>query len=535
MAVVLNQNSNTPQTETPNNIEDAKKNLDICRIYADESIEKQIMLDELSAPKTTTETGNDKEYSNANIAGREYPVIRIGEFIPSPSQIAKLRIDSFGRIPTISLKLTLLSDNFRSKNMPTDGDIISLFMAPKSGSLSSIRCDFVINSVSQKNTSKGIDVTLSGELFIPGFDTDNMFGTIGTSKTAFIETAKKFGLGFATDDDEDTNDKQMWICYNIPCEEYLNQVISHSWKDETSFYDWWIDEHYNINFINVNKMLLTNTKEFDITAASGVIGADYDSPVDYSQKNTVPINKVFTNLPEYSGGVFFVKDWHVTNNSSAISMEEGVEIKSNEFRHNDNIYMNGDTPVVTLSNVPAYDQNKLKNHIILRGRAKYDPSKSPEGVQARANYNFKDIYIKKPWCGISYVMNDEDSNSDDNNTWSGNINKNYIRAEYHNKINLSELDKMYIEILVDGLCTQVMRGEVVPVGLKKSEGTQTTEKYDEQSGRADRFFTGFYYVQGITYEFVAGNPCHYQTRFKLTRREWPIPVDYKEDNNQINN
>lgn len=124
MAVVLNQNSNKPQTGTPESIEDAKKKIDICRIYADESIEKQITLDELSAPKTTTETAEDKEYSNANIAGREYPIIRIGEFLPTPGQISKLRIDSFGKIPTISLKLSLLSDNFRSKNMPTDNIIV---------------------------------------------------------------------------------------------------------------------------------------------------------------------------------------------------------------------------------------------------------------------------------------------------------------------------------------------------------------------------------------------------------------------------
>ncbi len=530
MSVILNQESNTPITSTPESIEEAKKQVDICRIYADESIEKKIVLDELSAEEISDNPPTDKTYSNKNIIGTEFPMIRIGEFLPTPSQISKLKIDNFDKIPSILLKLTLLSDNFRSKNMPKDGDIISVYIATKTDTIAPIRSDFIITSVIQKNTKLGIDVTLSGNMFIPGFDADSTFGTTGTSKEAFIDAAKKFGLGFATDDSDNTNDTQTWICYNMPCIEYLNNVISHAWKDETSFYDWWIDEHYNINFINVNKMLLTNTKNIDITANSIAAGGDYDEPRDHSQKNTNATNKVFSNVKDYASGVFYVTNWNVTNNSSQISLDNGVEINSNEFMHNDNIYSNNDNPILSLSNVPSYDPNKTDNHIILRGRAEYNKSTAPENAQARANYNFKDIYVKHPWCGISYIMNDDDSNSTDNNTWSGNINKNYTRAVFHNRINLVELDKMYIDIEVNGLCTQVMRGEVVPLGLKRSEGTEALTNRDEQSGRSDRFFSGFYYVQGMSYEYVNGNNAQFKTKLRLTRREWPIPVDYMKPN-----
>lgn len=530
MSVVLNQESNKPITSTPESIEDAKKKVDICRIYVDESIEKKIILDELSAEDNSAPNGNDASYGNKNILGTEFPVIRIGEFVPTPSQIAKLKIDNFDKIPSILLKLTLLTDNFRSKNMPKDGDIISIFISTKSETIAPIRADFIITNVMQKNTKIGIDVTLTGNMFIPGFDADTTFGTIGTSKNAFIDAAKHFGLGFATDDSDDTNDMQTWICYNMPCINYLNNVISHTWKDETSFYDWWIDEHYNINFININKMLLTNTKDIDITANSINVNGDFDSPQDHSQKNTKATNKVFSNVPEYSSGVFFVTKWNVTNNSSQISLDNGVEIKTNEFMHNDNVYLSNENPLLSLSNVPSYDPTKTDNHIILRGRTEYNKSTAPESAQARANYNFKDIYVKHPWCGISYVMNDSDSDTNDSNKWGGNVNKNYTRAVFHNRINLVELEKMYIDIEVNGLCTQVMRGEVVPLGLKRNEGTQTTTNNDEQAGRSDRFFSGFYYVQGMSYEYTHGKNAKFKTKLRLTRREWPIPVDYMKPN-----
>ena len=526
MAIVLNPKQNNSSSDNSNEktIEDAKKERQICRIYVDESIEKQIILDELSGQKTGQENSID-EISNENVAGREFPVIKIGDFFPNVSQIQKMVISSDGRVPTISLSMMVESTHFRSKNMPKDGEILSIFIAPKTETLASIRNDYIITSVGTKKVGGKTKVNISGTLFIPGFTTDTSFGVVGTSKTAFIETAKKFGLGFATDDEEDTNDKQLWICSNTTALNFLNDTITHVWKDEMSFFDWWVDEHYNINLINVNKMLLENKSEFDITANSQNLGMAYEIKEDYSQDNTVAVNKVFSNDERYARGVFRVKKWNPYNNSSQISINEGVEIKSNEFQHNPMIYADLKEPVLTLSNVPAYDPEKVDNHILLRGRPEYDANKNPEGEQARANYNFKDIYVKKPWCGISYVMSDED-NSDNNNEWAGNVNKNYTRAPYHNKINLDELEKMYIIIEVDGLCTQVMRGEVVPVALKKdaSESALTPDSAD----MGERFYNGFYYVQSVTYTFTSGNPCKFETKFKLTKREWPIPVDYEE-------
>lgn len=535
-SVVLNDKENStvglPQTTNPDATnKDNSTNNNICRILVDQSFEKSIVLDELSIELIENEKGSD-EKSNKAPSGREYPIIRIKEYIVRPEEIKSMTISLNDRIPSLSLSITTQNVSYRSINMPTDGDIVSIFMAPKTDTLMGIRADFVIESVSTSTSQKGLSMTVGGKMFIPGFEADTMYGIVGTSKDAFMESARKFGLGFATDDLDDTTDKQMWICPNISAVDFLNNTISHTWKDGTSFFDWWIDPYYNINFINVNKIILQNTQELDITASQVNVGASFEMGGDaYKQENTVAIPKLFTNIPEVSKGIFFVTKWTVYNNSTEITFEDGVEIITNEFMHNENLYganQDEDKNILKLSNIPAYDQSKLDDFIILRGRPEYDPSKNPKGQQAKANYNYNEIYIKHPWSGISYVLSDDNDN-DQTNTWDGNVNKNYTRAPYHNKINLDELNKLYITITVNGLCTEVMRGEVVPIVLRKTILDEAGVGGTEAQGKADTFYNGYYYVSDMIYNFKSGNPMKFTTTLTLKRREWPIPVDYKKE------
>lgn len=535
MSVVLNdktdQSTNFEQTESQQTQDET--NNSICRIIVDPEIEKQIVLDELSADAVNENKTDTPKLSN--VAGREFPIIRVGDFFLTVSDIQNMTINIQERIPTIEILFTTPDTNFRSKNMPKDGDIISIFIAPKSETLSSIRNDYVITYVNVgERSKKGCPITVFGNLFIPGFDADAMYGTVGTSKSLFKETAKKYGLGFATDDEEETDDSQLWICYGITPKEFLNNSISHTWKDEMSFFDWWIDQYYNLNFINVNKIILENSFQLDVTAETGIAAGDYEDPMDYSQDKTKMSAKLLSNIETAVKGTMYVEHVEVFNNSTAISFENGVEIISNEFYHNSHIYENEEDPNIILSNVPAYNQDLVNDHILLRGRAAYNKEASPENEQAKANYNYKDIYIRKPWCGVSYVISDGDANSTDTTKWSGNVSKNYTRSAYHNKINLSELDKLYIKVRTRGLCTQIMRGEVVPVALRMDKTQEMISGATDTTGLLDRFYNGFYYVDSISYGYHKNNKSklmEFDTTFTLKRREWPIPVDYKTDNN----
>lgn len=529
MAVVLNPSTNKTDNTQQQNQEDSNPNL--VRIVVDKSIGKQIVLDELSTDVVDSKTTD--EMSNKNIAGRELPIIKINDYTVNAKEITNLRIDISERIPSLYLQISTVGTLFRSVNMPKDGDICSVFIAPKTETLSSIRIDFVITTTIPKSTKTGVSITIIGKMFIPGFDMVSTMGKVGTSKEVFMEFAKKYGLGFATDDLDNTNDKQLWICGNMKCENFLNNTIAHAWKDEISFYDWWIDQYYNLNFINVNKIILANTGELDLTAITSEIGGAYDTPQDYSQDNTKAGAKLLSNLPNLNIGSMMISSWDVVNNSTEITFEDGVEIETNEFRHNANIYAADEDPCLMLSNIPAYNQKLVDDHILLRGRSEYSKETNPESDAAKANYSYGDICVGRPWSGISFVMSDTDADTDDTMKWSGNVNKNYTRSAYHNKINLDELNKMYLVVETIGLCTQIMRGEVVPVVIKKTNMGELTSNFSSQTGVADKFYNGFYYVDAISYEYKKDADKGiktYRTKFTLKRREWPIPVDYLSPN-----
>lgn len=522
--IVINDKASNPTTadtitkNPENELEEITKRIN--RIYEDKNIQKTIVLDELSIVTTQkSETLNenisdDHKAAKENVAGINYPLIKIMDTLYTLDRIIKMSIDVTGRIPEISLLLdNRINEDEKSKNLPKDGDIVSVFMGQKNQTIKPLRCDFVITTATPLNNG---NLRIMGPMFIPGLTADKTFGYRGTSKDAFIDLAKKYGLGFATNDIDNTNDNQLWLCPNTTALSYANELISHTWKDETSFYDWWIDPYYNMVLLNVNKMVTENDSLIDVTAIESAYTADEMKDTEHDSATL----KLFSNLTHTTTlNTFFILSYKLSNNSTEISINNGVEIKTKTFVHNQNLYNANKDNYQVLSNVPTYNPSKLDNSIILRGRNKYDKELNTDEL-AKANYSYKDIYIKTPYTGISYTVSDSDSENTDVNTWSGNVNKNYIRAEYHNDINMNEFNKIELTIVTQGLNLQTMRGELIPIAIAKDG------KLDDNR-HIDRFYSGQYYVKGIEYIFNKG---FYNTKFTLSRREWPTPEKVESPN-----
>lgn len=507
----------------------------IVRVYADPDIKPTIELDELSIPDMEN-PGETRSVQHTE--GFELPVIRVNDYIVEQSDISWFSIDVTGFLPRITLVIRPNANTFLIKNTPKDGDMISVALRPKNDVYKTLRCDFVIKSM----TTSGAGVTgtgrqtisMSGDMFIPGLDTDkSCFGFIGTSKDAMKDAAGRLGAGFAFNDEDESNDTQLWLCYTQSVRDYIKNVMRHSWKDETSFYDAWFDPYYNLTYIEVNKCINSPDTSMDVAAITSAMRTAWlnPNPETTEQKNAEICYKGLINNEAFKNTVFYITDWSVENKSTSVTFDIGTEIVSGTFRHNQNIYNNEDDPLENLSNVPAYNQTKIDSHIILRGRAA-DSSASDSSVkrQSRANYSYKDIYVRKPWSGIEYVMSDDDSEDTvSTNTWSGNTHANYNRAEYHNLINSKELDKLYIKVKVNGLNTQIIRGEKIPVILYMPSNTMAqVVNGDKIAAGFNIFYSGWYYVAGVTYRYEHPKSdddkmVGYKTEFILKRREWPAP------------
>lgn len=523
-------------SSTPNlSINENEKN-SINRIYVDPTVKKSIILDEMSRPYTPTD--NDK-FDKKNTAGISYPIISINSHFLLPTEIIFMEITCEKFLPAIHLEIQPKTENLIIKDPPKDGDIISVFIRTTTDVIVPLRCDFIIttNNLTKPNVTNYQSFTklvLDGTLFVPGINLHSSFADFGTSKDALKSIAKKIRLGFATNDNNDMHDKQIWLCPKSNLEKYIKDIETHAWKDEQSFFKTWIDIYYNLNFINVNEALMSSDTDIDITAFSNNIDIQKLYPTNTDQKNAKEFPKLFNNvINETRKSPFFILEWKQVNESSKITNKIGSKINTYIFIHNQNLYNNDDDPYVLLENNQMYDPKKIDSHIILRGRTTYDSNIASENEMARENIKTDDINTHNKWGGIQYTVSENESS--DNFSWSGNVHMNYNRAESHNKINKKELDKMYIKITVNGPCLQVMRGEKVPVLLKNTPSIVSDVMKLESETNINKMFSGMYFVDGYKIIFKPelnindGGYSNFKTEFILKRREWPAPVAIQKD------
>ena len=508
----------------------------LVRLVEDPSVDKTIRFDEMSVESNNEHLDVQGGGSKMGELGLTYPMIRINDMIIALKNITSMTISLSDFIPSIKLNLIYEDTTFISKNMPKDGDMLSLFIRTDSDAMQYLRDEFVITSCTSLKGANGntnTRISISGKLFVPGFDSRAVTrGFTGSSKSVLRDVAKSYGIGFAFNDYDDTEDFQTWIQCRESSESFVKSVVSHAWKNNTSFFKAWIDLYYNLCYINVNKFLLSdeNNEEVDITFATNILNMYNQLTIDSSTGNAAMLPKILSNATEFSGTPFYISKWDPKNNSTSISFTNGYSTITRSYLHNQNIINSNDSSCfVSLENIPAYDQTKLDSMIILRGRARYDRGQSPESEQARVNYDFVNTYTRDVWTGIEYVLADGDDKKD-SREWSGNVHKNYNNAPYHNTQNINELNKIYLRVECQGLCLQIMKGERIPVylihGNTLEAGKYNNFSENDMPSEINRFYTGYYIVDGIEYNFSPikdGEISPYKTIFTLKRREWTTP------------
>jgi len=495
------------------------------RIYT--KFKHSIILDELSLPAEK----NSGNYNIADDLSLMRPLVKINDFIFNEDELVSLTIETDDFLPRITLSLSILNDVFLSKEMPKDGDIISVAIRNSSDVLNMIRNDYVITNmiVATKSTShkRPALITIFGELFVPYLRSQkNDFSVLGTSMDTMIAVAKNLNLGFATNED-DTNDKQIWIKANSSPISFINDVIVKAWKDNESFYDVWIDVYYNLNFVNMNKQLISS-ETLDMAVLIDNLNTKYMFGTKSKKDEAVSMPKVFSNFPDIINTSFYIDSWSPLNNSTAITFEIGAVLVGEMFEHNISLYRDVVSQKYWAIPIePTYDSAKLDKFIILRGRSAQDSSTSGDDSK-QANYSYREIYEKYPWLGIQYTIGDSTQPVE---KWTGNHHKNYLRAAAQNLINLKELDKLNVSVNVTGTNLNLIKGEKVPVILMRTNviNNMLIDKNADPTESPDLFYSGWYIIKGFSIGWSKENNRSlkngFSQSFVLTRREWPAPVE----------
>lgn len=478
-------------------------------------------------------------------AGIDYPIIKINSYILGVSEISEFSIEIVDFIPHLILEIKTSTNSLSGVNMPKDGDLVSVFLRTTNDNLKPIRADFIIMKIqssvvdfTKKESFHFNRYSIQADLYVPKMTSQiDRFAFCGTSKEAVLDFCERYKLGFAYTDPDNTDDKQVWMCYSNTPEEYIKSVVNHAWKDKTSFFDCWIDQYYNLNFININDILgrkLDDDGTMDLGQMVTSFTTLWLDGLGMSNNNgdkSKICPKLFTNAVYLENSVWYIKSWKPINKSSQVTLNEGTSLEAEFFLANQYLFDNSEPQDVSVLCEPSYNPDKLTSHIILRGRT----GLSMDAAKQANNGDFTEIYKKTPWYSIQYVMSDSDKKSEerDNMKWSGNLHKNYYRAEAHNRINNKEIDKMYVELKFEGLNLGIIRGEKIPVVIFDQNGISATKNKSGTSFQGTvndqdvmMLYSGWFMIDSVKYTYVPNDDptiSGFVTEVTVTRREWNTP------------
>lgn len=453
-----------------------------------------------------------------NMVGVDYPFVIINGYTFAVHEIIKLSIDATGFLPDIDLTVAMTStDTFKTARIPKDGDLISVFIRAKNDSFKPIRNDYIITYVDVAPNSapegRGSTITLRGTLFIPHIDDQVIKFFEGSSFDVLQKIAKELKLGFATNESS-TDDSQVWICPGDSLKNTILDVTAHSYKDEKSFYNCFIDIYYHLNFINVNTQVVSEGK---MSAAILDFVAFKDDKPDLAQSGSQQQGKKFlSDMENFKGTNFFVETYSLQNNSTAISKRWGyktyVQFYDQQTQDTWSIYVD---PIVT--------EGAQDKAILLKGRP------YPKAADGTAEEKYWEKQNKYVWLGVQ----------------TKNVHDMYLYSKIWNKRNLEELDKLYLEVEITRWNPNMYRGEKIPIilytmgdpsnVLVNEVPAEANTPVNEPHPVANQFYSGYYMIDGFTLNYTIsktdgssdpppeGNMAITQNMV-LRRREWPIPA-----------
>lgn len=473
-----------------------------------------IILDELSIADESN-SGDSLSIENGQNSqeidyGFGIPLIKINSYMVKNLEYFKL--DLSGKIPSVIFRFIPEDETFLYTSYPKDGDLVCLFIRSTSELYKPIRMDLLITEVlnpytisknDNRSSGFGASFIIKGEMRIPTIYSHIVKSYSNQSSFQVMRNiAKDLNLGFASNE-TDTDDKMTWINAGFSTYKFLHEVCDSAWKGEEEFFDWWIDEHYVLNFINIKKQLLDqSTDQTKVLAAIGTergIGGGLNSNHKLDEMQ-MPL--LFTNDSYYKNYPFFVNGYSVRNGSGYISNNFGYFRRLQFY----------DTGLVSDKPINKYVSYNIE----------YQTEKSlgPSSILFKGRAN-EDVYakeIKSTWSGTLYKEN---------------THQNYSQAVVQNKINRAENFKVYLETEMHSFIPWVYRGQNIPTRIVHVDAFQARVAAGEGMDKppADReqhvvgrkpdnkFLSGVYMIMGSYIEYTDSKIIQ---SFLLGKRNWSI-------------
>ena len=442
----------------------------------------------------------------ASQLGKKAPLVKIGNTRLQSDSVIGMSVYADSLLPRIHVSVLDTSGSLTSVGYPRTNPLLTVYVASTNKKLKSFSQTFLITSVNSiPFPDKTIRYDFYGELYVPKMNGNfiKSYPNV-TSSQALKKIAEELGLGFATNEDS-TSDQMTWINPNLNYKSFIKQVTDHSYKNETSFFDCFIDRYYVLNFINVEKQFKQFGDDSEIPETYPSYSSDYldTSRADVTadgEEATVPL--ILTNAE--TGTAY--SDLKILEHS--MIGENGDVLNRDGFRKRVMLYTHG-------------EEQALKDWF-----SEPLSQVSPDGSSLYQRPELSD-YLENPivkWMGTDYK----------------NAHINYKFAKIINTHNRLEAEKNALRVKVPGFNMGILRGSRIKVEIYSArtkraldqsmsdDKSQTNSQEIENGAQSsatdlliDPNLTDTYYVKELVYTY---NPSQsgsaFTTEIILSKRNW---------------
>jgi hypothetical protein len=192
-------------------------------------------------------------------------------------------------------------------------------------------------------------------------------------------------LGFATNE-SNTNDVMTWINAYDTYKNWIDNIVMHSYKDDNSFYDIWVDYYYIMNFINMNTLYSVSDESDAILGLStGSLQNDHNADDNVTHYK---VSHHFTNAPGSEKTNYFYDSLEFINNSGDVNILNGYK----RYLH-----------FYDIARRESYRKIVPKHDIIYIDPLITTGSGATKNVmKGRPGENFYKDMVKHKWQGIQY-------------------------------------------------------------------------------------------------------------------------------------
>lgn len=399
---------------------------------------------------------------------------------------------------------------------------------PDKDNLKPIRIDYDIIDVTSHPESKTYG--FRGIMKIPGFFMEQCTSFKENNSFDHLKAlCGEIGLGFASNESA-TDDSMPRLCPFETYETFVEETVATTYKDEDSFFTWYIDPYYYLCLVNVNKQFDLEDKADQVNLSTAVPTAGLSNMVD--AKDSVKAALILTNQPDKTGTNLYIESYSIESQTANIWINNGYMRYAQYFdiRESESKYFSFFVDPFT---TPGTE----KDYQLPKGRV-----------------DEKDFYkkqVKYKWTGKQAPYSEQ-----------GNVHDNYLFASILNFQNLQEIKKTTLKVDLAGMNFYVYKYMKIPIAIyeqgngksnidklkardealgeggnldKKPEGVLTANRdggnnpdelgADQRDGIKNSFLSGNYVVGGVKYTYQSPGPI--KMSLTLIRREWPIPAPLK--------